>query len=460
MQHKSKLDQLLENTQGALSEDEIEVYGGEGEADADMDMGYEDDEAVDLDAKAPESAGKDDHDFKVMTGDDDLDGLIDQLKNIVDELEGMEDDLGAGDDEIEVDVESGDDEVDLEFEDEVEEAKCGQHDEDYGLDEATDTASGAGDVAPEGGKASGSAGKADDSKVAKAADDEEAIDDTIDAIEKSAPGKDNTAQTGNKVDVKKTNPAIAGTGEGVAEVKVENVEVDLSKEIAAIVSLDSTLSESAQKKTAKLFENAVNKKVSMINRELSAQYTELVESRCADFETQLVEKVDQYLDYVVENYMTDNALAIEEGLKVRVSGSFLEGLGRLFEEHYVSVPSGKVDLVEKLEGEIEQAEAKQNKLYEHAIKLRRENISLRKASAVRKLTEGMSAVEVSKFKTLVESVEYKSQNQFVKAIEAVKATHFINEDVATPEPQEFETLAEETKASSMDKYVSAIRRFK
>ena len=459
MQNKSKLDKLLENTQGALSEDEIEVYGGEGEADADMDMGYEDDEAVDLDAEAPESAGE-----------DDLDELIDQLKNIVDELEGMEDDLGAGDDEIDVDGDVAEDEVDLEFDDEEEveeEAKCGQHDEDYGLDEATDTASGAGDVAPEGGKATGpeskeggSAGKADDSKVAKAADDEEAIDDTIDAIEKSAPAKDNTAQTGNKVDVKKTSPAIAGTGEGIVKVKLENVEVDLSKEIAAIVSLDSTLSESAQKKTAKLFENAVNKKVSMINRELSAQYTDLVESRCADFETQLVEKVDQYLDYVVENYMTENALAIEEGLKVRVSGSFLEGLGKLFEEHYVSVPSGKVDLVEKLESEIEQAEAKQNKLYEHAIKLRRENVSLRKASAVRKLTEGMSAVEVSKFKTLVESVEYKSQKQFVKAIEAVKATHFINEDVATPEPQEFETLAEETKASPMDKYVSAIRRFK
>lgn len=455
MQNKSKLDELLENTQGALSEDEIEVYGGEGEADADMDMGYDDDEAVDLDAEAPESAGE-----------DDLDELIDQLKNIVDELEGMEDDLGAGDDELDADGDVAEDEVDLEFDDEeVEEAKCGQHDEDYGLDEAADTASGAGDVAPEGGKASGpeakeggSAGKADDSKVAKAADDEEAIDDTIDAIEKSAPAKDNTAQTGNKVDVKKTNPAVASTGEGI--VKVENVEVDLSKEIAAIVSLDSTLSESAQKKTAKLFENAVNKKVSMINRELSAQYTDLVESRCADFETQLVDKVDQYLDYVVENYMTENALAIEEGLKVRVSGSFLEGLGKLFEEHYVSVPSGKVDLVEKLEGEIEQAEAKQNKLYEHAIKLRRENVSLRKASAVRKLTEGMSAVEVSKFKTLVEGVEYKSQKQFVKAIEAVKATHFINEDVATPEPQEFETLAEETKASSMDKYVSAIRRFK
>ena len=457
MQHKSKLDELLENTQGALSEDEIEVYGGEGEADADMDMGYDDDEAVDLDAEAPESAEE-----------GDLDELIDQLKNIVDELEGMEDDLGAGDDEIEVEGDvDGDVEVDLEFDDEVEEAKCGSQDEDCGLDEAADTASGAGDVAPEGGKATGpeakeggSAGKADDSKVAKAADDEEAIDDTIDAIEKSAPGKDNTAQTGNKVDVKKTSPAIVGTGEGIVDVKLENVEVDLSKEIAAIVSLDSTLSESAQKKTAKLFENAVNKKVSMINRELSAQYTDLVESRCAEFETQLVEKVDQYLDYVVDNYMTENTLAIEEGLKVRVSGSFLEGLGKLFEEHYVSVPSGKVDLVEKLESEIEQAEAKQNKLYEHAIKLRRENVSLRKASAVRKLTEGMSAVEVSKFKTLVEGVEYKSQSQFVKAIEAVKATHFINEDVATPEPQEFETLAEETKASSMDKYVSAIRRFK
>lgn len=467
MQEKSKLDELLENAQGALNEDEIEVYGAEeGEAE-DMDMGYEDDaEAVDLDAEEGEAEAE--------AGDDaDLDELIDQLKGIVDELEAMEDDLGAGDEEVSLDF----DDEDEGEEEEVEEAKCGSTDEAVEesscdeeveeLDEATKAvkASDAGDVAAEGGKATGpeskeggSAAKADAAKVE--ADDEKAIEDTVKAIAGSAPAKDTSdaAGEGQSVDVKKTNPAIAATGEGI--VKVENVEVDLSKEIAAIVSMDSTLSESAQKKTAKLFENAVNKKVGKINDELSAQYTELFESRVAEFEAQLVEKVDQYLDYVVENYMKDNALAIEEGLKVRVSSSFLEGLGNLFKEHYVSVPEGKVDLVESLEAEIEQAEAKNNELYEHAIKLRRENVELRKDRAFRKLAEGMSAVEVSKFKALTEGVEYKNQKQFVKAIEAVKATHFVTESVATPEPQEFETLAEDTKTNSMDKYVSAIRKLK
>ena len=240
----------------------------------------------------------------------------------------------------------------------------------------------------------------------------------------------------------------------------KNISNDFSKEIAAIISMDSTLSESAQKKTAKLFENAVNKKVGKINNRLSAYYTELLESRVTEFQEKMVEKVDQYLDYVVENYMEDNALAIEEGLKVRVSSSFLEGLGKLFEEHYVSVPESKVDLVEKLETEIESAEAKNNELYEHAIKLRRENVQLRKDRAFRKLSEGMSAVEVSKFKTLTENVEYKNQKQFVKAIEAVKATHFVNENVVAPKPQEFETLAEDTKPNPMDKYVNAIRKLK
>jgi hypothetical protein len=197
----------------------------------------------------------------------------------------------------------------------------------------------------------------------------------------------------------------------------------------------------------------------MINKQLSEQYSALFEERVEQFQDQLVAKVDEYLDYVVENYMTENQLAIEEGLKVRVSSSFLQGLSALFEEHYVSVPEGKVDLVEKLETEIEAAEAKNNELYEHAIKLRRENIDLRKDRAVRKLSEDLSDVETSKFKKLIEGVEYKSQKQFVEAIKAVKTTHF-TESVATPEPQEFETLAEETKTSSMDKYVSAIRKFK
>jgi len=473
MQQK-KLDELLGTLkESTMNEDEVKVYGADKDNNeddllqGDMDMGYDDDssEVIDLDVE-----DNDDNDDA-----DDLDDLIAQLKNIVDELEEIEtmdsdDDIEPADEKEE--GEFGDDEADLEFDDEteeVEEAKCGSHGESYGkpkseMAEAADTASGAGDVAPEGGKASGpeskqggSAGKADDSKVAKAADDEEAIDDTINAIEKSAPAKDNTAQTGNKVDVKKTNPAVSGTGEGI--VKVENVEVDISKEIKAIINMDSTLSESAQKKTAKLFENAVNKKASMINKQLSEQYSQLFEERVEQFESQLVEKVDQYLDYVVDNYMKENSLAIEEGLKVRVSSSFLEGLGELFKEHYVSVPESKVDLVEKLESEIEGAEAKNNELYEHAIKLRRENIQLRKDRAVRKASEDLSAVETSRFKELIEGVDYKNQKQFIKAITAVKTTHF-TEATNQPEPQEFETLAEEQTSTSMDKYVSAIRKFK
>ena len=480
MQQK-KLDELLGTLKESnMNEDEVKVYGADKDNNeddllqGDMDMGYDDDssEVIDLDVE-----DNDDNDDA-----DDLDDLIAQLKNIVDELEEIEtmdsdDDIEPADEEEE--GEFGDDEADLKFDDEteeVEEATCDSHGESYGkpkseMAEATDTASGAGDVAPEGGKATGpeskeggSAGKADDSKVAKAADDEEAIDDTIDAIEKSAPAKDNTAQTGNKVDVKKTSPAIAGTGEGVVKVgegvvKVENVEVDISKEIEAIINMDSTLSESAQKKTAKLFENAVNKKATMINKQLSEQYSQLFEERVEQFESQLVEKVDQYLDYVVDNYMKENSLAIEEGLKVRVSSSFLEGLGELFKEHYVSVPESKVDLVEKLESEIEGAEAKNNELYEHAIKLRRENIQLRKDRAVRKLSEDLSAVETSRFKELIEGVDYKNQKQFIKAITAVKTTHF-TEATIQPEPQEFETLAEEQTSTSMDKYVSAIRKFK
>ena len=477
MQQK-RLDELLGTLkESTMNEDEVKVYGADkdnneddllqGDMDMDMDMGYDDDssEVIDLDVE-----DNDDNDDA-----DDLDDLIAQLKNIVDELEEIETmdsdyDIEPADEKEE--GEFGDDEADLKFDDEteeVEEAKCGSHDESYGkpkskMAEAADTASGAGDVAPEGGKASGpeskqggSAGKADDSKVAKAADDEEAIDDTIKAIKNSAPGQDNTAQTGNKVDVKKTNPAVSRTGEGI--VKVENVEVDISKEIKAIINMDSTLSESAQKKTAKLFENAVNKKASMINKQLSEQYSQLFEERVEQFESQLVEKVDQYLDYVVDNYMKENSLAIEEGLKVRVSSSFLEGLGKLFKEHYVSVPESKVDLVEKLESEIEGAEAKNNELYEHAIKLRRENIQLRKDRAVRKASEDLSAVETSRFKELIEGVDYKNQKQFIKAITAVKTTHF-TEATKQPEPQEFETLAEEQTSTSMDKYVSAIRKFK
>ena len=225
--------------------------------------------------------------------------------------------------------------------------------------------------------------------------------------------------------------------------------------------MDSTLSENAQRKTAKLFENAVNKKVETISSTLEEKYSSALEQRYEELQEGLVEKVDQFLDYVVENYMKDNELAIQEGLKVRVSESFLQGLSNLFESHHVSVPTGKQDLVESLEADIEAKEAKNNELYERAIKLRRENIELRKAEALRAVSEGMSEIQKSEFKALAEGVEYKSQAKFAKALNVIKNTHFSGE-VTQPAKPDFESLAESTQVStnSMDKYVRALGRIK
>ena len=475
MQNKSKLDELLDATlkESTMNEDEVKVYGADDEDQGDdMDMGYDDDEeVVDLDAEDEDDEGE-----------NDLDDLIAQLKDIVDELEDMEvmdsdGDLDLDDaEEKEDEGEFGDDEADLEFgddEEEMEEGSCDKkeaaYEEDLEEDLEEDVVEEASEKPSEADaavgkakplpKAGGAEGAVSDSDV----DDEEAAKEVASTVKGSGTSASGNAaaKPGNKLSGKEGAPTLASTGEGGTgkQITMEDVEVDLSKEIKAIMNMDSTLSESAQKKTAKLFENAVNKKASIINKQLSEQYSALFEERVEQFQDELVAKIDEYLDYVVENYMTENQLAIEEGLKVRVSSSFLEGLSALFEEHYVSVPEGKVDLVEKLESEIESAEAKNNELYEHAIKLRRENIELRKDRAVRKLSEDLSVVETSKFKKLIEGVEYKNQKQFIEAIEAVKATHF-TESVAAQEPQEFETLAEETKQTAMDSYLNAIRKFK
>lgn len=464
MQNKKRdLNDLLENAQG-VNEDEVKVYGAD---EAEEEIAGEDD-MMDLEL---EPAG-DDVEAEVEAEDEDMDvaDLIDQLKDVVAELEALETD------ETEDEGEFGDDDADLEFDaedeaedeaEEVEEGSCNKHED---LEEATEmkaakpkavAASDAGNVSAEGGKATGpeskeggSAGKADAAKVE--ADDEEAIDDTVKAIAGSAKdGRSNPAakpgKGGEGVKVTQETPTLG--------VKVESV--DFSKEIEAIVGMDSTLSENAQRKTAKLFENAVNKKVEAISSTLEEKYSSALEQRYEELQEGLVEKVDQFLDYVVENYMKDNELAIQEGLKVRVSESFLQGLSNLFESHHVSVPTGKQDLVESLEADIESKEAKNNELYERAIKLRRENIELRKAEALRTVSEGMSEIQKSEFKALAEGVEYKTQAKFAKALNVIKNTHFSGE-VTQPAKPDFESLAESTQVStnSMDKYVRALGRIK
>ena len=453
---KRDLNDLLENAQG-VNEDEVKVYGAD---EAEEEIAGEDD-MMDLEL---EPAG-DDVEAEVEAEDEDMDvaDLIDQLKDVVAELEALETD------ETEDEGEFGDDEADLEFDTE-DEAEVEAEDEAEDLDEATEmkagkpkavAASDAGDVSAEGGKATGpeskeggSAGKADAAKVE--ADDEEAIDDTVKAIAGSAKdGRSNPAakpgKGGEGVKVTQETPTLG--------VKVESV--DFSKEIEAIVGMDSTLSENAQRKTAKLFENAVNKKVETISSTLEEKYSSALEQRYEELQEGLVEKVDQFLDYVVENYMKENELAIQEGLKVRVSESFLQGLSSLFESHHVSVPTGKQDLVESLEADIEAKEAKNNELYERAIKLRRENIELRKAEALRAVSEGMSEIQKSEFKALAEGVEYKTQAKFAKALNVIKNTHFSGE-VTQPAKPDFESLAESTQVStnSMDKYVRALGRIK
>lgn len=498
MLQKTKLDELLGILkESKLSEnDVVKVYGAdesEGEEEENMDdMGYENSEdevdfELDLDAEDDVETAEDES--------DELQDLVNQLKDIVDELkelETMESDHIEDEESVETESEFGEDEADLEFDDEsnvdvedddlaMEDLEEGQTDpeidaaiaavvaakekEKQGLktpvtssedDDDQETYQESVDMKPGKKEYTESKPSAKASQKAKALpkgmkhsegevkgeNGEEADEDTLKAINGSIP-KQTSLPSGMKE----------------PKIKIEHTNIDFTKEIKAIVSMDSTLSESAQRKTAKLFENAVNKKASMINKQLSEQYSELFNEKVDEYQTQLVEKVEKFLDYVVSKYLEENALAIEEGLKVRVSESFIEGLGKLFKEHHVAVPEGKVDLVEKLEKDVEDAEAKNNELYEHAIKLRRENIQLRKDRAIRDLSEGLSEVETSKFKKLVEDVEYKNQKQFFEAAKALKSK-FFSESVSKSVPPEFESLAEQTNPSTMDQYVQAIKKFK
>jgi hypothetical protein len=245
------------------------------------------------------------------------------------------------------------------------------------------------------------------------------------------------------------------------EEEVEEVEeeFDIEEDVNALLSGED-LSEEFQEKARVIFESALRSKVNEIKESLEAQYEERLVEEVVEISEALQERVDSYLEYVAEEWMTENQLSVEKGLKEELTESFLGGLKGLFEEHYVQIPEEKYDVLESMVEKLDEMETKLNEQIERNINL---NKRLSESVADRifdEISEGLAVTQKEKLASLAESVEFGSDTEYREKLETLKESYFPSRVVAPMATTE--TLSEgvdiipEYHSDSMNAYLRTL----
>ena len=254
------------------------------------------------------------------------------------------------------------------------------------------------------------------------------------------------------------------TEEVVAEEETveETVEVNIEDDVNALLGGEE-LSEEFREKAKLVFETALNSKVSEIHEALEAKYQETLEEKIEAEKAALSERVDNYLEYVADEWFNENALAVEQGLKTDMTESFLEGMRGLFEEHYVSIPEDKYDVLESMVEKLDDMETKLNEQIEKNVGL---NSRLGESVAngiLESVSDGLASTQKEKLASLAESVEFESDEEYREKLETLKESYFPHKGATTSKT---ETLSEgvasapEDISGSMAQYVKTLSAFK
>ena len=252
------------------------------------------------------------------------------------------------------------------------------------------------------------------------------------------------------------------TEEVVAEEEETVAQYDVEEDVNALLGGEE-LSEEFKEKAKTIFEAAINSKVAVVKEELEAQYQEKLAEEIEAAKESLSERVDSYLEYVADEWFEENALAVETGLKSEMTESFLEGMKGLFEEHYVTIPEDKYDVLESMVEKLDDMETKLNEQIEKNISL---NGRLSEATAdgiLDQVSEGLAQTQKEKLASLSESVEFESEGQYREKLETLKESYF--SDKKSPVAKT-ETLSEgvdeagsESYSNSMDSYLRTLSSF-
>ena len=210
------------------------------------------------------------------------------------------------------------------------------------------------------------------------------------------------------------------------EVKKESteVEIDLSDDVKALVSSDADLSEEFKDKAATIFETAVKTRIKEQTKILEAKYEEKLSAEKETIKEAMVEKVDSYLNYVVEEWMKENELAVERGIRTEIAEDFITGLKDLFKEHYIDVPEEKYNVLDDLTNQNKKLEDKLNEQIEKNVDLTKKVSNADRSSIVAEISDDLAETEKEKFTSMAENVEYDSADKFREKLETIKESYF------------------------------------
>ena len=246
-----------------------------------------------------------------------------------------------------------------------------------------------------------------------------------------------------------------------AKAKVEKVDFD--EDLETIIKEEATLSDGFRDKAGTIFEAVLTSKLAEEVERLEAEYAQNLEDEVTDIESGLVEKVDSYLNYVVEGWMKENEVAINQGLKTEIAEDFMTSLQAVFKEHYIEVPEGKEDLIDDLADQVSELEESLNKSTEENISLNSQVQSFEKETIIRDASSGLAETEAEKLAKLAEDVEFDTKDSFQQKVDTIKQSYFKGE--VSESVDEVNSIAGEDEApaedlnDTMSRYTQAITKF-
>ena len=242
----------------------------------------------------------------------------------------------------------------------------------------------------------------------------------------------------------------------------EKIEYSVEDDINALIEGEE-LSESFREKAATIFEAAINSKVSGIKEELIASYEEKLVEEVASIKEELKDRVDSYLEYVADEWVAENQLAVESGLKEEMTESFISGMKSLFEEHYVTIPEEKYDVIESMVDKLDEMEGKLNEQIEKNVALNKRLAESVSDVVFAEVTDGLAQTQKDKLASLVDNVEFESETAYREKLETLKESYFPTNKA---QRNTTENLTEETGSTdytssvtpSMEAYLKTLTR--
>ena len=296
----------------------------------------------------------------------------------------------------------------------------------------------------------------------KPMDNSNKIDATKGAKSATAPSTKPSAATSDTQNHPQGGKKIVGEEEEQDEELVEEnmkaMKTKMKEDIDALFAEDANLSEDFKTKAATIFEARVLDRIQQLEEEMDSKYAEMLDEAVTSIKDDLTAKVDDYLNYVVDQWMTDNEIAIESGLRSEITEDFITGLRNLFAENYINVPEDKVDLVDELAGKVEELEEKLNEEIQNNIEYKKALVEANKIEITREVSEGLTETQVEKIKSLAESVEFSTEDEYKEKLETIRENYFPSgvKKAAAHQLHEKVEDTEDTKKPVFDPFVAAV----